>query len=382
MNLISFYNYYKIGRVIFAITMFISLHMAEILTKTPLLFSILAIYVFIAFIRLIASSESYYYADFILDIILLSSIIYLNVSAYSFLTLFFLLPIFLASILIKSKALFLFPVFASLMYALSYYLNGLFFLKESITNVFLHSLAFLIMAVAGNAMRDKLEKQEKYIKSLEEEKIRMESYKRLYRVSADLAHELRNPLATISATVQFLKEGKNDPELIDMLSMETRRLINLANDFLVYSRPEESPKEKVNISDVINILIAHKNSSKKLMFEMHDNAIVSANRTYLEAAFDNIIKNAIEAARSTVIIFVKKEKWNVIIDIEDDGDGIEDDLRDRIFEPFFTTKKTGTGLGLAISNRIIGSFGGTIMFNKSSIGGAKFTIILPVTKED
>lgn len=380
MNLISFYNYYKIGRVIFAITMFISLHMAEILTKTPLLFSILAIYVFIAFIRLIASSESYYYADFILDIILLSSIIYLNVSAYSFLTLFYLLPIFLASVLIKSKSLFLFPVFASLVYALSYYLNGLFFLKESIINIFLHSLAFLIMAVAGSAVRDKLEKQEKYIKSLEEEKIRMESYKRLYRVSADLAHELRNPLATISATVQFLTEGKNDPELIDMLSMETRRLTSLANDFLVYSRPEEAPKEDVAIADVMNVLIAHKDSSKKLMLEMHNNAIVSANRTYLEAAFDNIIKNAIEAARSTVIIFVKKEKWNVIIDIEDDGAGIEDDLRDRIFEPFFTTKKTGTGLGLAISNRIIGSFGGTITFNKSSIGGTKFTVILPVIK--
>lgn len=382
MNLISFYNYYKIGRVIFAITMFISLHMAEILTKTPLLFYIFTIYVLIAFIRLIANSESFFYADFILDIALISSVVHFNVSAYSFLTLFYLLPIFLASVLIKSRALFLFPVFASFMYALSYYLNGLFFYKESIINVFLHGFSFFLMAVAGNAMREQLEKQEKYIKSLEDEKIRMESYKRLYRVSADLAHELRNPLATISATAQFLKEGKNDPELIDMLSTETRRLTNLANDFLVYSRPEESPKEKVDIADVINVLIAHKDSSKKLMLEMHNTAIVSANRTYLEAAFDNIIKNAIESAHSTVKILVKKKKWDIIIDIEDDGAGIEDALRDRIFEPFFTTKKTGTGLGLAISNRIIGSFGGTIMFTKSSIGGAKFTVILPVSKED
>lgn len=382
MNLISFYNYYKIGRVIFAITMFISLHMAEILTKAPLLFFILAIYVFIAFIRFIVKSDSYYYADFILDIILLSSIIYLNVSAYSFLTLFYLLPIFLASVLIKNRALFLFPVFASLMYAFSYYLNGLLFLKESISNILLHSLSFFIMTFAGNAMGDKLEKQDKYIKRLEEEKIKMESYKRLYRVSADLAHELRNPLATISAVAQFLKEGKNDPELVDMLSMETIRLTNLANDFLLYSRPEDAPKEDVDIADVLSVLIAHKDSPKKLMLEMHNSAIVAGNRTYLEAAFDNIIKNAIEAASSSVIISVKKESGNVIIDIEDDGDGIEEGLGDKVFEPFFTTKKTGTGLGLAISNRIIGSFGGTIMFDKSSIGGARVTVILPVIKED
>ncbi len=382
MNLISFYSYYKIGRVIFAITMFISLHMAEILTKTPLLFSILAIYVFIAIIRFIMRSDSYYYADFILDIILLSSIIYLNVSTYSFLTLFYLLPIFLASVLIKKRALFLFPVFASLMYALSYYLNGLMFLKESISNIFLHSFSFFIMAFAGNAMGDKLEKQDKYIKKLEEEKIKMESYKRLYRVSADLAHELRNPLATISAVTQFLKEGKNNSELIDMLYMETKRLTNLANDFLVYSRPEEAPQEKVDIADILKILIAHKDSSKKLILDMHNSAIVAGNRTYLEAALDNIIKNAIEAAGSSVIISVKKERGNVIIDIEDDGDGIEEGLRDKVFEPFFTTKKTGTGLGLAISNRIIGSFGGTIMLDKSSTGGTRFSVILPASKED
>ncbi len=380
MSLISFYNYYKIGRLVFALTLLISLQMTEILNKNLLLFLMLIIYLFIAFIRLIINKETLFYADFLLDISLITGILHFNISTYSFLTLFYLLPIFLSSVLMKSRWLFLFPTFASLLYILSYYLNSLILSSEGIINVLLHGFSFYIIAFAGNAMRDKIDTQGRYIKILEDEKIRMESYKRLYRVSADLAHELRNPLATISASVQFLKEGRNDPELIDMLSKETSRLINLANDFLVYSRPEESPKENVDIADVIKILIAHKNSSKKIMFEIRDDAIVTGNRTYLEAALDNIIKNAIEAAHSTVMITINNNSSNVIIDIEDDGTGIEESLRDRVFDPFFTTKQTGTGLGLSISNRIIGSFGGTIMCNKSQIGGAKFTVILPLTK--
>lgn len=378
MQLISFYNYYKIGRFIFALTLFISFH---ILYKIPTFLIILVIYVFIAFIRLFVRNKNVYYTDFILDIMLISYIVYLNINAYSFLTLFYLIPIFLASILIKSGKFFLFPVIASLMYILSLYFSGLFFLDETILNILLHSMSFFIISFAGNAMKEKLEKQEVYIKRLEEEKIRMESYKRLYRVSADLAHELRNPLATISATAQLLREGKNDPELVDMLSEETKRLTNLANDFLLFSRPAEAPQEDVDITDALKILVSHKDSAKKVILETENNVFVLGNRTYLEVALNNIIKNAIEASRSAVIISVKKEKHNVIIDIEDDGPGIDENVKEQIFEPFFTTKKTGTGLGLAISNRIINGYGGSIMFDKSPVGGAKFTVMLPVAQE-
>ncbi len=355
--------------------------MTGLISKLPPLLAILVIYVLVTFIRLIITNDKLFSIDFILDIVLISGILYLNLDPFSFLTLFYLVPIFLSSVLMKSWILFFFPFFASLTYILAHYLNNTIFMRDSIINIILHCLSFFIIAMAGNAMRQKLDKQDIYIKKLEEEKIKMESYKRLYRVSADLIHEIRNPLATISAATQFLKEGKNNPELIDMLSTETNRLTNLANDFLVYCRPEEAPIEQVDIANMIKILITHKNTSKKVMLEMQDNIFVSGNRTYLEAAIDNIIKNAIEAARSSVIITVKKESSNVIIDIEDDGDGIKEGIEDRIFEPFFTTKKNGTGLGLSISNRIIGGFGGNIIINKSPIGGAMFTVILPIAKK-
>lgn len=380
MYLMSFHNYYIIGRLIFALTMLISLQMTEILNKNILLFATITIYLFIAFIRLLIQRKIFFYADFILDIILITGILHFHMAIYSFLTLFYLMPIFLSSLFIKSKRLFFFPLLTSLLYGLSYFLNDRLFSYEGSLNILLHILSFFTISFAGNAMRDKLDKQEDYIKVLEEDKIRMESYKRLYRVSADLAHEFRNPLATISAAAQFLKEGKNDPEIIDMLFQETSRLKNLADDFLVYSRPEEAPQEEVNIADVINVIITHEKSSKRLIFEIQDNLKVYANRTYIEVALGNIIKNAIEAARSTVFITVKNDGSNIIIDIEDDGEGIKKEFSDRVFEPFFTTKKSGTGLGLSISNRIIGSYGGTILFRNSQIGGARFTIILPLLK--
>ncbi len=103
-----------------------------------------------------------------------------------------------------------------------------------------------------------------------------------------------------------------------------------------------------------------------------------ANRTFIEIAVNNIIKNAVEAAQSTVKVELRKDQKEISIDIEDDGPGISEDARDKIFEPFFTTKTNGTGLGLAIAYRIITSFGGTVIADISPLGGAKFSIVFQV----
>ncbi len=378
MNLFFFYNYYKVGRFIFALSLFVSLHMVELLAKIPSLFFIILIYAFITSIRLIIKGEHLFYTDFILDIILISCVLYFNISTYTFITLIYLLPIFFASVLVRGKISFFFPLFACLMYASIFYLNQHFFVKEALWDILLHGFSFIAISIAGNAMRDKLESQQEYIKKLEEEKIMLESHRRLYRVSADLAHEFKNPLASISSAVQLLKEGLNEPELINMLSDETKRLTNLANDFLFYSHPFDAPKEKVDMVDVIKVIATHNDKAKKFVLDLESNAIFYGNRTYIEVALDNIINNAIQAARSCVIITLKNQKKDIIIDIEDDGSGIDEKNIDRVFEPFFTTKKTGTGLGLAMSNRIIDGFGGKIKYSKSLIGGARFTVRLPL----
>jgi signal transduction histidine kinase len=183
----------------------------------------------------------------------------------------------------------------------------------------------------------------------------------------------------MSAAVQFLKEGKNDPEFVDMLQTETKKLTTLVNDFLIFSRPSDAPREEVDLSETLNALIAYQNTDKKIVLNVVDDVKVNANRTFMEVALNNIIKNAIEVAKDIVAVSLRTDKKKLAIEIEDDGPGIPDYFKDKIFEPFFTTKANGTGLGLAISYRIITSFGGNIIFEKSAYGGAKFTVLFPVT---
>jgi signal transduction histidine kinase len=183
---------------------------------------------------------------------------------------------------------------------------------------------------------------------------------------------------------QFLKEGKNSKDFIEMLSNETARLSNLVNDFLMFSRPADAPKEEVDVSDMIRIIIARNDSEKKIVSDIEDGVTISANRMLIEVALTNVIRNAMEAAQSAVFVkmnrFVSdmnRSKREVVLEVEDDGQGIDKSIRDRIFEPFFTTKPTGTGLGLAITYRVITSFGGYIIADDSPKGGAKLTIVLP-----
>jgi signal transduction histidine kinase len=410
MYLSSFFNYYRIGRFIFALALLISFQIAGLLFSIPKLMFVISVYSFIALIRLIASSRKINYFDFLLDIVFISVIIYISIEDYSYLTLLYLFPIFFASVLIKTKKIFLFPAISAVLYGVIYYssfYDSTFYWREGILNISLHLLSFSLIALAGDNLKERMENQERHIKLLEDEKIKMQGYERLYRVSADLAHELKNPLTSISAAVQFLKEGRNDREFIEMLNTETKRLTNLVNDFLLFSRPSDAPKEEVDMSEMLTSLInrygMEKISDKKITLNIVSNALVIASRTFLEVAVNNIIKNAIEAAKATVMVTLRnttppspplakggnrggvdlarvsergvKGGTGIVLEIEDDGSGIDEDIKDKIFEPFFTTKEGGTGLGLAIAYRIITGFGGNIFVDKSTLGGARFTIV-------
>jgi len=374
----SFFNYYRIGRFIFALALLIGFQIAGMPYSVPSLRNILVIYIFIVLLRLVVATEGINYFDFLLDIVFISAMVYISFGIYSYLTFIYLFPIFFSSVLIKTRKIILFPIIAAILYGAIYYSYGILFEREGIINVSLHLFAFSLIALAGDNLKTRMEQQEHYIRRLEEERIKMQGYERLYRVSADLAHELRNPLASISASVQFLNEGRTDREFVDILMSETKRLTSLVNDFLLFSRPADASKEDVDLSAVLKILVEDEMNGKKIILITASNAIITANRTFIEIAVNNIIKNAVEAAQSTVKVAVRKNQRDISIYIEDDGPGISGEVRDKIFEPFFTTKANGTGLGLAIAYRIITSFGGTVFADTSPLGGAKFSLMFPI----
>ena len=378
MSLSPFINYYKVGRAIFASALIISLQIVAAPSRPDLTFLMAVIYAVVVLLRFLFASNRLYFLDFFFDIFFISSMVYLSFGTYSYLSLLYLFPIFFSSILIKAKKVYLFPVFSLLLYGGVFIITGTIGVKANILNISLHFLAFSLIAFAGNNLREKMEQQDAYIKLLEEEKAKMQGYERLYRVSADLAHELRNPLASISGSVQFLKEGTFDKEIIDMLSEETNKLTSLVNDFLFFSRPNDAPKEEINLSEVLKTLILYFATDKKIDFITKETkTMVTANRAFAEMALNNILKNASEAARLAVRVSLTKKNHDIVIEVEDDGRGVDKEIRDKIFEPFYTTKTRGTGLGLAIAYRVISSFGGTVIVDDSPLGGAKFVIIFP-----
>ena len=325
-----FYSYYKAGRFIFALALLISFQIAGLHSASPRLLYILTVYSLIALIRLLMSESTLGYIDFLFDIVFISAVVHVSFGVYSYMTLFYLFPIFFLSIVIRNKKIFLFPMIAAIFYGIVLFINGSLFESENILNLSLHTFSFFLIAFAGNNLKEKLDKQENYIKRLEEEKIKMQGYERLYRVSADLAHELRNPLAAISAVAQFLKEGKNSNDFVEMLSTETARLSNLVNDFLMFSRPADAPKEEVDLSDMMRIIISRNDNGKQIVSDIEDGIIISANRMLIEVALTNVVKNAMEAAQSAVFVKLnrlfsdmRRNKREVVLEVEDDGQGID-----------------------------------------------------------
>ncbi|MBD3217322.1 MAG: PAS domain S-box protein [candidate division Zixibacteria bacterium] len=214
-------------------------------------------------------------------------------------------------------------------------------------------------------------------------------------LSASIAHEIRNPLASISGSVELLKqelnlEGENQ-RLMNLIVKESSRLSNILTDFLVYARVKTPNFSKVEINRLVSdvIEVAHKHSSYrdsiKLGSASDDTTIyVSGDDEQIRQVILNLVVNAldsIETEEGEVNIEIEGDSQiypdQVIISVSDNGGGMTSEVRDKIFTPFFSTKKNGTGLGLAIVRRLVDNMGGKIWVESSPHGGTtfKFTLI-------
>jgi len=204
-----------------------------------------------------------------------------------------------------------------------------------------------------------------------------ELYRKVYSMSTELAHEIRNPLASISAAAQLLKEGNVNKSLLEMIYKESKRVDDILKGFIQFSKPSKNKKETVNIIFLIEDIVKGYNFEKKRVdFEYPQVFKIKTNRSLLESALSNIIKNSLEWADSKVLIKIYKLRNDLIIDVEDDGEGIPDEEMDKIFEPFYTKRKKGSGLGLAIAKRNLLEINGDVFVYKNKLGGAGFKIVL------
>jgi len=229
-------------------------------------------------------------------------------------------------------------------------------------------------------------------KKLEEETKRSERLSALGNLAAGVAHEIRNPLNTISIASQRLKSeftvGSNKTEYENFLKSiidETKRLNNIVNQFLSLTKAQKLSLVSVNIREFLEELLSLlKLEAEEKKISWNTNLKAEANlkidREEMTKALLNIILNAIQATEpgGRISVVTSKNNGDFLIKISDTGKGIPKDDLSKIFQPYFTTKERGTGLGLSIAHRIISDHKGKIEVESEVGKGTTFTIYLPL----
>jgi len=236
------------------------------------------------------------------------------------------------------------------------------------------------------------------IKELERKKQQAERLAAIGEMAAGIAHEIRNPLASISGSVEVLVRKKAfDPKyasLVDIILREGHRLNGIIESFLNYTRRPELDRRWMDMHQVIEeviLLLRHNGKWLPSIRIKMENQIEGKTHFWFDAnqmkqVFYNLLVNACEAMPEGGDIRVRICETAdvpslVRVEIADSGVGITEDRLKKIFTPFFTTKQTGTGIGLPIVHRIIQDHGGTIEVKSQAGKGATFAVQFPRGEE-
>ncbi len=210
-------------------------------------------------------------------------------------------------------------------------------------------------------------------------------------LSAGIAHEIRNPLASISGSIEMLSNeldlGSEDRRLMELIMKESDRLDRIITDFLEFARLRPPAMEEVSVGRCLDDVLALLENStslscnvKTLIHNEAKNVVVRFDEEQMKQVLLNLAINACEAMpnNGTLTINVRKlDEGSLSVAFQDEGTGIIGEARDRLFEPFVTTKEGGTGLGLAIAHKIVTAHGGRIMAKNRKGGGTEMCIVFP-----
>jgi two-component system sensor histidine kinase PilS (NtrC family) len=229
------------------------------------------------------------------------------------------------------------------------------------------------------------------LKAMEAEIEKKKKWAFIGELSALIAHELRNPLASLKSSVEMLREkkvsGQQADHLMDIALSEMDRLNGIVTDFLLYAKPRQLVKSSFDLhqslGNVITLLRSLKTEKEnvKISKDLKGKLFITGDSKQLQQVFWNLGVNAVEAVSGSGEVIISTEKKNNTLEIRftDTGGGIGRENIDKIFYPFFTTKDNGTGLGLAIAQRVTEEHGGKITVESRGAGtGATFKVILPV----
>ncbi len=230
---------------------------------------------------------------------------------------------------------------------------------------------------------------------MEQQLRQSEKLSALGQMISGVAHELNNPLAVIKGYLELILAHHDLPAQtrtdLEKVVQESKRAAKLVGNFLAFAREQPAHREMINLNDVVERVtelrkFELRNANVNLTLELASALPqIHADPDQLQQIINNLVTNSVQAmaARPSphlLKITTVHLNQSVTVCIEDNGPGVPPGLEQKIFEPFFTTKPvgTGTGLGLSIAHSIMAEHHGKIVYQRSSLGGAAFTMELPV----
>jgi PAS domain S-box-containing protein len=232
------------------------------------------------------------------------------------------------------------------------------------------------------------------LKQLEARAMQAEKLATLGRLAADIAHEIVNPLTTVSMYAEAMQQGRRDEadaQKLKRIGESADRILRLARELLGYARPAREPAEPVRLDDVIGQAVrfcreAISGRKAELLLTLATPpVVVRGHRQKLTQVFVNLLTNAAQAVPlgGKIEVLTAQADGMVEARVKDDGPGMPAEVRARLFEPFFSTKPEGegSGLGLSIVRGIVEAGEGTIEVETAEGRGTTFTVRLPAAHQ-
>ena len=226
------------------------------------------------------------------------------------------------------------------------------------------------------------------LRTMEERLVQSERLATIGRFASQIAHEIRNPLSSITLNVELLEDevdSANDEAkgLIRSVLKELDRLNDIVSEYLQFSRFPKPQLKRGHADGAIQELVANFKAAANIRIEtnlMAASPEIWLDENLLRQVLENLVRNGVDAIEGAGVVRIETDMVErfFVIRVKDTGRGIPPEIQARLFEPFFTTKAHGTGLGLATSQQIIFEHNGHLVVESQGGKGSTFSILLPL----
>jgi len=347
------------------------------------------------------------YAQVVFDLLLITAFVYISGGLASSMYFLYLFPIIAASLVVSGRAGFLAASLSAILFGLL--VDGVYFgfipayrpehairmsLGSMLVTIFIAWGVFFVIAALMSRLAGSLRRTRDALRAAEKELVVRERLAEAGRVSASLAHEIRNPLAAISGSVQVLKKelalSAEQENLMGIVLKESERVSQSLEQFLDFALPSKQVFSVISLTDILDetLKILHGGGELNGKVAVTGNFRASDLRYYGNAGqfkqvFWNLIKNAVKAmpeGGELRLDFYAPKKKDIRIVVADSGQGMSEEDKEHLFEPFYSGFANGRGLGLSIVRRIVDDYDGRIDVRSELQKGTEVAITLPVRR--